>query len=130
LNKKVLFSLSLAAATWSVAAVGTGYSLFGGGSYVHPGFNSNTAVQLVSNSTSPFSGIDFGVPANLTFADLQKQTLAAEYYFTQGTCGLGSPRFQINVQTPTMGIKNAFVYIVPPPNYTNCPANVWTNPAI
>ena len=41
--------------------------------------------------------------------------------FTAGSCGGGSPRFQINV-----GGVNAFVYIGPPPGYTACPQNVWT----
>ena len=51
----------------AVAAIGTGYSLFGDATYVMPGHNSNRAVNLTSNSTLPngYSGIDFGVPAGV-----------------------------------------------------------------
>ena len=42
--------------------------------------------------------------------------------FTAGSCGVGSPRFQVNV-----GGVNAFVYIGPPPNYTGCQQNIWLN---
>jgi len=76
-------------------------------------------VQLRS-AGSGFGGIDFSVPAGMTFA--QVQNLATEYQFTAGSCGGGAPRFQINVDG-----KNAFVYIGPPPNYTGCPQNVWAN---
>lgn len=31
------------------------------------------------------------------------------------------------MQTPSDGIKNIFVYIGPPPNYSGCPQNVWAN---
>jgi hypothetical protein len=108
----------------AVAAVGTGYSLFGQASYVSPGHNSNRSVQLVGNgSNGTYSGIDFSVPSGLTINNLN--TLSTDYEFTAGSCGLGSPRFGIVLS----GNPNAtiFVYIGPPPNYTGCPPNVWTN---
>jgi hypothetical protein len=126
--KNVLISLGTAACV--TAAIGTGYTLFGGASYVSPGNASNRAVQLTSNTSNAstaddFSGIDFGVPSGLTFADIQ--TLSTDFNFTHNSCGGGSPRFQINVVTPSNGTKNAFVYIGPPPSYTGCPQNVWTS---
>ncbi len=54
----------------------------------------------------------------MTFGGIQ--TLSTDYMFTAGSCGGGSPRFQINV-----GGKNAFVYIGPPLNYAGCPQNLW-----
>lgn len=114
------------AAVSAIAAVGSGYTLFGGATYVMPGYNSNRAVQLISDGTvpstpaAPYSGIDFAVPSTLTFADIQ--TLSTDYMFTAGSCGGGSPRFQINV-----GGVNANVYIGPPPSYADCPPNVWVN---
>jgi hypothetical protein len=40
----------------------------------------------------------------------------------------GSPRFQINVESPdTSDTGNIFVYIGPPPSYTGCLAGVWLN---
>jgi hypothetical protein len=108
----------------ALAAVGTGYSLFGDATYVSPGNNSNRAVQLVSNAnTGVYSGIDFAVPANLTINDLK--TLSTDYNFTAASCALGSPRFGITLASnPNAAI---FVYIGPPPNYTGCPPNVWSN---
>jgi hypothetical protein len=48
--------------------------------------------------------------------------------FTEGSCGGGSPRFQVNVEDPVSGdTGNIFVYIGPPPAYTGCPQNVWLN---
>jgi|SRR5579871_4903797 len=116
------FAALVAAASFLVtpAMAAGGYSLFDGATYVSPGHNSNRAVQLTSNSSVPDSGINYSVPSGMTFADIK--TLSTDYMFTAGSCGGGSPRFQINV----LG-KNAFVYIGPPPNYTNCPQNVWVN---
>ena len=64
------------AAVSAIAATGSGYSLFGGATYVMPGHNSNRAVKLISDGTvpstpaAPYSGIDFAVPSTLTFADI------------------------------------------------------------
>ncbi|HBB95774.1 MAG TPA: hypothetical protein DC054_10320, partial [Blastocatellia bacterium] len=52
--------------------------------------------------------------------------LSTDYKFTAGTCGAGSPRFQVNVTTPS-GPKNIFVYIGPPPNYNPCAPGIWSN---
>jgi hypothetical protein len=114
-------ALGLAVGAGSVLAAG-GYALFGDATLVHPGNNSPTGVQLRSSSSvSPgYGGIDFNIPAGTTFFDIQN--LATDYNFTAGSCAGGAPRFQINVD----GV-NAFVYIGPPPNYTNCPPNVWAN---
>jgi hypothetical protein len=47
---------------------------------------------------------------------------------TEGTCGGGSPRFQVNVTNPETGDSgNIFVYVGPAPNYTNCQQGVWVN---
>jgi hypothetical protein len=107
----------------AIAAVGTGYSLFGQASYVSPGNNSNRAVKLISDAGSGvYSGIDFSVPAALTIDNLN--TLSTDTKFTAGTCGLGSPRFGIELAGVTGTI---FVYIGPPPSYTGCPPNLWSN---
>jgi hypothetical protein len=100
-----------------------GYSLFGDATLTS-GNNSPTGVQLRSVGVTTFGGIDFAVPAGMTFS--QVQNLATDYNFTDNSCGGGSPRFQVNVTAPT-GTKNVFIYIGPPPNYTNCPQNIWLN---
>jgi hypothetical protein len=114
-----------------LAAVGAGYTFFGDATYVTPGHNSNRAVKLVADTAGgkPFSGIDYAIPAGLTVNDLDQ--LGTEYFFPTGSsCKDGSPRFQINVDhdnNPSTPSKNIFVYIGPPPSYTGCPANVWSN---
>jgi hypothetical protein len=119
-----MFTIGLwAAATIPiVAAIGAGYTLFGGATHVMPGNNSNQAVKLVSNAnTGVYSGVDFAVPPGLTVDNLN--TLSTDYNFTAGSCALGSPRFGITLASK----QTIFVYIGPYPNYTNCAPNVWTN---
>jgi len=103
------------------------YSLFGDASFVSPGNASNRAVHLISDASPGFGGVDYGVESGLTFADVQ--ALSTDYKFeSDDSCGGGSPRFQINVEDPTTGDEgNIFAYIGPAPNYTGCPAGVWTN---
>ena len=113
----VLASFALIQGTTAMAA--SGYSLFGDATLVHPGHNSDTAVQLRSVGTT-FGGIDFDTPTGMTVSQLNN--LSTDYKFTVGSCGGGAPRFQVNVDG-----RNVFVYIGPPPNYTGCPAGVWAN---
>lgn len=113
----VLASLTLVQGTTAAAA--SGYSLFGDAMLVHPGHNSNTAVQLRSAGAG-YGGIDFATPSGMTVSELQN--LSTDYMFTAGSCGGGSPRFQINV-----GGANIFGYIGPAPSYTGCPTNTWVN---
>ncbi len=101
-----------------VVAAG-GFTLFGDATLVS-GHNSPTGVKIRSSvAVAPgYGGIEFAVPAGTTFADIQN--LATDYMFTAGSCGGGAPRFSI--ETPS---GNAFVYLGPPPNYSDCPQNVW-----
>jgi hypothetical protein len=94
------------------------YELFGDASYVSPGIDSNRAVELTSEGTNLFSGIDYGVESGLTFADIEE--LSSDYMFETGdTCGLGSPRFQINVDQGGVE-KNIFAYWGSYPAYADC----------
>jgi hypothetical protein len=81
-------------------------------------------VKLVSdltdtNTANDFSGIRFSVPSGFTFADLK--TLSAEFNPTQGGCGGGSPRFELQLASG----KNVFVYFGPSPSFTGCALNTW-----
>jgi hypothetical protein len=102
------------------------YSLFGDAEYVSPGHNSDRAVLLTSDSASStaWGGIEFGVTASTTYADLT--TLSTEYMLASGDmCGGGSPRFQIAVEDPSTGDSgNIFVYLGDAPNYT-CTGGTW-----
>ena len=121
--------IALVAVACAIASIGTGYTLYGGASYFAPGNASSRAVQLTSDLSNvkpvdDYSGVDFAVAAGMTLSDLT--FLATDYNFTQNSCGGGSPRFQINVTTPSNTTQNIFVYIGPSPNYTGC-ATGWTS---
>jgi hypothetical protein len=128
-RKTSIFVAALVLALFCVGAAlaAAGYSLFGDAQLVSPGYNSNTAAQIRSDVTIPpnYGGVNFNVPAGLTVAGLNN--LSSDYKFTAGSCGLGSPRFQVNVTTPSNGTKNIQVYFGPPPSYTLCPAGIWSN---
>jgi len=98
-----------------------GYSLFGDADYAE-GNASARSVQL--RSDPGFGGIDFDIAAGTTFADLD--SLATDYWFEpDDSCGGGSPRFQVNVDSGSGDTGNIFVYIGPPPNYTGCLSDDW-----
>lgn len=101
----------------SAAVAASGYTLFGDATPVHPGNVSDTAIQLRSVGTG-YGGIDFDTPSGMTLDQLL--ILSTDHMYTAGSCGGGSPRFQINVDG-----HNIFVYIGPPPNWTGCAANTW-----
>ncbi|MGI8858194.1 MAG: hypothetical protein ACR2JW_20835 [Thermomicrobiales bacterium] len=109
-----------------VMAATPSYSLFGDATYVMPGNASLRAVQATSTGPNAFGGVDFTLPIPTVTTLATLNNLMTDYKITAGDCGLGSPRFSVEVTTPT-GPKNVFFYIGPPPNYTNCPKNVWVN---
>jgi len=101
-----------------------GYTLFGDGILVHPGFNSPTAAQASYSADGAYGGVDFAFPAGATYSQLQN--LSADYQFTIGSCGDGAPRFVVTLTNGT-ATGNATFYFGPPPNFTLCPPNVWSN---
>jgi hypothetical protein len=110
-------SVALLAAT---AALATG-TPFGGAT------TQNGILSLVSNtgdaaSANDSSGAGFTGTGVTTFASIA--TLSAEFNVTDDDCSGGSPRFQIQLQTPS-GAKNVFVYLGPAPSFTGCSPNVW-----
>ena len=78
---------------------------------------SGDSATLVSNTGEPFSGLDFELPGPVAFTDITE--LSVDYEITAGDCGLGAPRFQLNIADDP-GPNNVFVYIGPSPNYTGC----------
>lgn len=126
--KKVLVAGAASAIVFGALAAGvfaaTTYTLFGDATIVPLG-NPGNAAQLESNDPGGFAGVDFNTDTVTTLNDLAN--LATDYNFTENSCGGGSPRFQVNLDNGAGDTGNMFVYIGPPPNYTLCPANVWTN---
>lgn len=126
--KKFLLSFPLAGALALTIALGAsaagGYTLFGDAQIVSPGNASEHAAEATTTGELAYGGVDFTVPSGLTVSQLDN--LATDYRFTVGTCGLGSPRFAVGA---TNGTDSGFLffYLGPPPSYTGCPPNVWTN---
>ncbi|MEO5857908.1 MAG: hypothetical protein ABIR33_03060 [Pyrinomonadaceae bacterium] len=116
----IFAALALICMTAVSALAANGYSLFGGAELVSPGYNSPTSAQLASTTAEPFSGVDLTVPEGLTVGDLEN--LSTWYYFEEGTCGGGAPRFTVGTNE-----GNIFIYLGDYPNYTNCPQDIWTN---
>lgn len=120
----IALSLTLSPSTFALHS-DQHYSLFGEANYVTPGNASDRAVKLVSDTDPAYGGVNFPVETGTTFADLT--ALSTDYMFeTDDSCAGGSPRFQIKVDTGS-AVQNIFVYLGPPPNYTLCPPDVWTN---
>jgi hypothetical protein len=72
-----------------------------------------------TSTTNDYGALTFPLPAGTTLSSLT--TLSADYSSTEGTCGGGSPRFQLNIDG-----KNVFVYLGPTPSFTGCAAG-WTS---
>ena len=126
---KKLTSLVAGAASLMLIAVpavgaapgaGGGYSLFGEASPFNPGNASPTSIKTVSDDAPGFGGIDFTVPDELTFGELEN--LATDFNVTDDNCGGGSPRYQVGLDTDNDGDTdgNVFVYLGPPPSYNAC----------
>lgn len=100
------------------AVISQAYTPYGDATIVSGG-NPGHAVQTVSSTTGTgYGGVDFAVPAGMTFSQLTN--LGTDYKITAADCGGGSPRFQVNI-----GGHNVFVYIGPTPNFTSCTTNTW-----
>jgi hypothetical protein len=115
------------AAVIGVAAVLTSAALAATGTPFGGATQSNGVLTLVSNtgdsgSANDASGATFTGTGVTTFSSIA--TLSTEFNVTDDDCSGGSPRFQIQVQTPS-GAKNVFVYLGPAPSFTGCSPNVW-----
>lgn len=111
-------SANLVAATGAVP-----WSLFGDAAAVRLGAPPNPwAIRLSSDGDPGFAGVDFRLPAPLTFAEITE--LGADFNVTDDDCGGGSPRFQLGLDTDGDGDfdGNIFVHFGPSPNFTECPS--------
>jgi hypothetical protein len=117
-------SLTLLSGSVTASAKSNGYTLFGDATLVSPGFNSPTAAQASYDGISSYGGVDFSQPSGLTVSQLTN--LSTDYQFTVGSCQGGAPRLVATVTNGTT-TGNINFYVGPPPNYTGCPPNVWSN---
>ena len=108
--------------TGNVAAQVEPYTLFGTSGYIESIYDTDMAVQITSGEDS-YGGIDLSMPEETRFEDIKH--LSTDYIVITGTCGGGSPRFQISVFDPiTLTEKILFAYIGESHNYT-CPSDGW-----
>jgi hypothetical protein len=122
----VVIALVAMMAVPTAMAQDASYTLEGDATIVSPGNASENAVQLRSDTATAISSVSFAVPDGTTFADLA--TLSTDYMFElDDSCGGGSPRFQIGVDSGTDVLGNIFVHIGPSPDFTGCVAGVWSN---
>jgi hypothetical protein len=109
----VVLSLAVAAPAFAADPTTTGSVTISDGVATLTSDFSDTA------TTNDIAALHFTVPAATTLAGLT--TLSADYNITEGSCGGGSPRFQLNIDG-----KNVHVYLGPTPNFTGC-ATGWTS---
>lgn len=116
--------LVVALAALGSAVLAASYTLNDGATLVQPGYDSDNAVQLLSDANTAGSNIAFELDDDLTFAELT--TLSTDYNVTDDDCTNGSPRFAIGLNTDS-GVKYVFAYIGPQPNYQGCTTDTWQN---
>ncbi len=123
LHTKLIATAAIALATmilfFGVNAADAASSLFGGAT------QAGGTVTLVSNggnesAADDYSGVEFDDANGTLFSTLA--TLAADYDVTDDSCGGGSPRFQIAIDTDANNVSNGniFVYMGPSPSFTGC----------
>src|SRR5713101_3764517 len=108
-----------------VSAAAADCTLFGDATKVKHGTEKHAVLLRSGFSPATFAGIDIGVPAGMAFSDLNE--LSTDWLFVEGSCGGGSPRFQVNVTTSSGQSGNVFVYIGPSPFGTGCPTDLEMN---
>lgn len=109
-------------------AVAASYTLFGDAMIVSPGNASPHAVQIRSDATPGYGGIDFEVPAGTTFADLDQ--ISTDFKIeADDFCVGGSPRFQIALDSDGDGDfdGNIFLYFGPDSAGAPCVPGTWQN---
>lgn len=107
------------------AGIGQKYSLFGTAHDAQDPQNPANDVVIIDTTGFAFGGAVRGlnVPVNVLRNQLQFKA-----FFSAGrSCGGGSPRIQLAIDTDGNGVSNgnAFGYFGPSPNFTGCASGVW-----
>ncbi len=103
------------------------YTLFGDATEVAGG-NPGQAIQIRSDaSIAPsYGGVTLALPSPIAWTDLA--TLSTDFNVTNDSCGGGSPRVQVRVDTNNDGTSDGSVRIAlgPSPNFIGCVTG-WQN---
>jgi len=123
-HKKVAASAALLATLAFASTVfASHFTLFGNASVVSGG-NPGNAAQLISSATGvpQYAGVDVSPTAPIAWAALS--TLSSDFNVTDDSCGGGSPRIVLDVDTTGDGIADGDVSISfgPSPSFTGCAA--------
>lgn len=89
----------------------------------------NPANEVISMNvtTTTFGFVRRELKERTQVEDLTGQLSFHFRFATGGSCGGGSPRIQLAIDTDGDGVSNgnAFGYVGPSPSFTGCPANAW-----
>jgi hypothetical protein len=108
-------ALTFATSAWAADPTTSGTATISGG------VATLTSDFTDASTANDFGALTFAVPAGTTFASLT--TLSAEFNLTDGSCGGGSPRFDVALGNgQTVG-----VHFGPSPNFTGCAEDTWTS---
>ena len=117
--KRLLIAAVVTAALLTAAPAFAADPTTGGTATISNGVATLTSDFSDTSTTNDFGTLTFTVPAGTTFAQLT--TLSAEFKLDAGTCGGGSPRFDIKLANgQTVG-----VFFGPSPSFTGCAQNTW-----
>ena len=124
-TKKILGGLSAGALMLGVTVItafaATTYTL-GGDAEIVAGGNLGNAAQIRTDVTiAPYYGFVRVVPDTpIAWGDLA--TLSTDFNVTNDSCGGGSPRIQVAVDTDNNNVSdgNVFIALGPSPNFTGC----------
>lgn len=124
-----VFPLMLLLLIWTPSTApadqGQKFTLFGTAQDTVDPQNASNDVIAIDTSGGAFGGAIRGLNVQVTALRNQLQFKA---YFTVGrSCGGGSPRIQLAIDTDGNGLSNgnAFGYFGPSPNFTGCPLGAW-----
>lgn len=113
--RRGLFSLSIVGVLALTLALGVAYASHGGNYHLFgdaeivSGGNPGNAVQIRSDADPGFGGISYVIPSGTTFGSLE--TLMTDFRLeADDLCILGSPRFQIGIDTTGDGVRDANIF--------------------
>lgn len=111
----------------SMAPAGHGqkFTLFGTAQDAVDPQNSSNGVISIDTTGFAFGGASRGL--NVQIPALRNQLQFKAFFTTGRSCGGGSPRIQLAIDTDGDGVSNgnAFGYFGPSPSFAGCPSGVW-----
>lgn len=115
-------ALTVGSMAMAVIPVMAAHYTLGGDASIVSGGNPGNAVSLVSSTALPngYSTVDVSPTSPITWADLD--TLSTDFNVTDDSCGGGSPRITLGVDTNNDAVSDGNVHIAmgPSPSFSGC----------